>query len=107
MAEPDAAPGVRTFIIECYVEGAGQAQVEAADVRAREATASLRGAGRPVEYLGAVFVPADETAFYLFGARDVTAVLEAGGRAALPGSRVVESIVIGGGAWLGATVIGA
>ena len=106
MTHLDASTEVRTFLIECFVDGAQRAQVEAADARARVVVEGLRGQGHAVDYFGAVFVPGDETAFYLFGACDIAAVVEAGERAALPASRVVESIVIGDRTWPGGELVG-
>ena len=50
--------------------------------------------GRPVRYLGSVYVPDEECSFCCFEAEDAEAVREANRRADLPVSRVVAAVVI-------------
>lgn len=57
----------------------------------------LRAGGRDVDYLGALFVAADEAVFHRFRARHVDLVIEASRRADLKFERVVESIGVADG----------
>jgi hypothetical protein len=52
----------------------------------------LAGEGTPIRYLRSIFVPDDETCFYLYEAASRDAVREAARRAQLPSDRVFEAI---------------
>lgn len=88
------SPG-RTFLVECYKPGLDQVEVECAAERAVTASAELRAEGRPVEYVGAILVPADEAVFHVFAAECAGSVQEASLRASIQPERVVESITLG------------
>ena len=60
--------------------------------KARLAAERLTGEGTPVRYLSSIFVPEDETCFYLYQAASADGVREAARRAALPFDRVIEAI---------------
>ena len=90
------ADGARTFLVECYLPGVTEAQVAAADGRARAAAAALQQAGRAVEYLGATLLTDDETVFHAFRASDAGVVGEASRAAGLDFARIVESVAIRG-----------
>ena len=83
----------RTFLVECYAPGIGQADVEAVGERAARA-AALRDEGRAIDYQRALFVPGDEAVLHIFTAADADTVREAGRRAAISFDRVVESVAI-------------
>ena len=51
----------------------------------------LTGEGKPVRLLRSVFVPEDETCFYLFDAQSSDAVVEAARRCGLQCDRLVEA----------------
>jgi hypothetical protein len=80
------------FLIEQYVPGANAGAVERAAKRARVAAEELTREGSPVRYLRSIFVPEDETCFYLYEAASVEAVREAAQRASLPFERVAAAV---------------
>ena len=55
------------------------------------AAEELTREGTPVRFLRTIFVPAEETCFYLYQASSVKAVVEAAGRAGLKFERVTEA----------------
>jgi Nickel responsive protein SCO4226-like len=83
---------VTEFLVELYVSRVDRASVEAGAERARRAAESLTAEGTPVRYLRSIFVPEDETCFYLYEAASVEAVREAARRAALRFERVAEAV---------------
>jgi hypothetical protein len=87
--------GARTYLVECYSPAVDGDAVEAAGRRATAATVTLRTQGRPVHYVGALLVPADEVVFHLFTATSLDAVREASLRAGIELERVLESIPVG------------
>jgi len=79
------------FLGELYVSRESGEAVEQGEDRVREAAAQLTREGEPVSFLRTIFVPEDETCFYLFEAGSEGAVREVGARAALPFDRVCGS----------------
>ena len=79
------------FLVEIYLSrtAAGVATSQAEGV-ARVAD-QLTGEGKPVRLLRSVFVPEDETCFYLFAAQSSDAVVEAARRCGLQFDRLVEA----------------
>lgn len=86
--------GSSSYLVECYWPGVDEAKLSEAVQRA-QAVVSLGGAGRRVEFVAAILVPADETVFCLFdGAEeDVRSVSEEAG---VPFERVLASLRIDG-----------
>ena len=84
--------GVTTFMAECFWPGVSEQKLREAGARARRAAAASGRDGDRVRYLGAILVPADETAFCLFEAASVEAVRQVSARAAIPFERVVETV---------------
>jgi hypothetical protein len=83
------APG--TYLVECYWPAVTRDQHAAAAGRARAAAGEVRGAGRQLQFLGSILIPAEETVFCLFaGCEDD--VRAASQRAGLPFERVLESV---------------
>jgi hypothetical protein len=80
------------FLGEMYVSRNNGAAVEDDEARVRGAAAQLSGEGRHVRFVRTIFVPEDETCFYLFEAASEGTVREVGLRAALPFDRVSESM---------------
>ena len=60
--------------------------------KARLAADELTREGTPVRYLNSIFVPEDETCFFLYQAVSADAVREAARRAALSFERVSEAV---------------
>ncbi len=82
---------MREFVAEHYLPATG---AEAAVVRAsaaREAAEQLTREGTPVEFVRSIFVPVDETCFYLYRADAIESVRAAAARASLPLNRVAEA----------------
>ncbi len=80
------------FLLECYVARASGASIERGEERARVAADELVREGIAIRLLRSIFVPEDETCFYLYEAETVEAVREAARRAALPFERISEAI---------------
>jgi len=88
---------VAEFLVEVYVSRSDAAAVRRGAERTRLAAAELTREGTPVRYLRSIFVPEDETCFYLYEAADAEAVREAATRAAVPFERVAELLTNPGG----------
>jgi hypothetical protein len=80
------------FLIEIYVARADGAAVEHQARSARRAALELTREGKPVQYLRSIFVPEDETCFFLYEASTADDVEEAGRRASLAFDRVALAI---------------
>jgi Protein of unknown function (DUF4242) len=80
------------FLVELYVSRRDRDSVCREADRARAASAQLTQEGTPVQFVRAIFVPEDETCFYLFEAGTVDAVREAANRAALEFEHVAETL---------------
>jgi hypothetical protein len=83
---------VAEFLLETYVSRTGAEAVPACAARARRAAEQLNRRGKPVRCLRAVFVPEDETCFYLYEADSEEVVREAARRAQLRVERIVEAV---------------
>jgi Protein of unknown function (DUF4242) len=83
---------VAEFLLEFYVARTHNGVVEHGAERARIAANQLTRDGTPIRFVRSIFVPEDETCFYLYEAETVEAVREAARRAALPLERIVEAI---------------
>ena len=82
---------VTEFVVELYV---ARTDIGAAErgARARWAAAELSRLGTSVRYLNSIFVPEDETCFFLYEALSADAVRAAQGRAALPTERISTAL---------------
>lgn len=80
------------FLVELYVARTDGAAAEHGAERARVAAEQLAREGTPVRFLHSIFVPEDETCFFLYEAGSAAAVREAAGRAALVFERVAEAV---------------
>ncbi len=79
------------FLLEQYVSRADGDAVERDQERARIAAEELTQEGTPIRVVRSIFVPKDETCFYLYEAASADVVLELAKRAALPFVRVTEA----------------
>ena len=84
------------FLVEIYLSRANG--VDASVARARAAAEELTGEGTPVRYVSSIFVPEDETCFFLYQAVSADDVREAARRASLPFERVSEAVAESKGA---------
>lgn len=82
------------FLIELYVPRSDSEAVEDSVRTARLAAEELTQEGRPVQYVQSIFVPEDETLFFLYEATTADDVEEAARRASLPCDRI--ALAIGG-----------
>ncbi len=80
------------FLVELYVSREDGAGVGSRSEIARLAADELTGEGIPVRYLHSIFVPEEETCFFLYEAVSADAVREAAQRAALPFERISEAV---------------
>jgi hypothetical protein len=83
---------VAEFLVELYVSRADAVAVERAAARTRLAAEQLTQEGMPVRYLRSIFVPEDETCFFLFEAASAEQVREAARRAYLSFERLAEAV---------------
>ena len=81
------------FLLEVYVSRRDRAAVEESTRRARRAAEQLSREGAPVRFLRSLFVPDEETCFYLYDADSAERVGEAARRAGLPSERVVTAVI--------------
>jgi hypothetical protein len=83
---------VAEYLVELYVARDDAAALERGAAQARRAAEELTREGTSVRFLRSIFVPEDETCFYLYEAASAAAVRDAVGRAALSFERVVEAV---------------
>lgn len=79
------------FLVETYVARGDTTGLQKRATQARVAAEELRREGEPVRYVRSIFVPEDETCFYLFEAPSVDAVRETARRASLQVDRITEA----------------
>jgi Protein of unknown function (DUF4242) len=80
------------FLVETYAFRNAGVEVAAGATRARAAAAELTREGKPVRFLRSIFVPEDETCFYLFEAGSQDVVEEAARRAELRFDRIAAAV---------------
>jgi hypothetical protein len=80
------------FLLELYISRTDGHVVASRAESARRAAEELTRVGTPVRYLRSIFVPEDETCFFLYEATSADVVREAAHRAALPFDRITEAI---------------
>lgn len=79
------------YLVELYLSRAGSDGADSAAERARSAADAMAREGLPVRWLRAIFVPEDETCFYVFEAGSAELVRAVGERADLAFDRVLEA----------------
>ena len=79
------------YLLEVYAAQTDSQGVDAAARRARAAARALASEGPDVRYVRCIFVPEDETCFYVYEADSVGTVQEVARRAGLAVDRVVEA----------------
>jgi Protein of unknown function (DUF4242) len=80
------------YLVERYLPGATRNDADAVAEQVEAATAQIAAEGISVRYLGATFIPADETCFYEFEAPTREAVEWANERANVPFARVLPAV---------------
>jgi hypothetical protein len=81
---------VAEYLVEVYVEDG--AALERGVERARQTAEELSREGTPVRFLRSIFVPVDDTCFFLCEAASTDLVLEVARRAQLPFDHVAEAV---------------
>jgi hypothetical protein len=80
-----------TFLVEVYASQQNKAARAKLEARCRVAAEAASREGSEIRYLRSIFVPKDETCFYLFEGPSADAVRELGERAGLAPLRIVEA----------------
>jgi hypothetical protein len=78
-----------SYLVEAYQPRSDAARAAA---RVRAAAEAVSHAGAPVRYVSSIFVPEDETCFYVFESSSKEGVLAAIERAALSFARITEAV---------------
>jgi uncharacterized protein DUF4242 len=85
---------VARYTVELNRPSGGWTGIEAATARARRVAEEMRGEGTPVRFLRSVFVPEDESCFFLYEGPNADVVRDAAGRAELAVAHVDETIAL-------------
>jgi ABC-type multidrug transport system fused ATPase/permease subunit len=91
MRTPAPEPPSR-FLVELERPPLGWSELQELTARARAAADEVSRGGLSIRFLRAVFVPEDETCFFLYEAPSAAGVVEAGRRASLEFRRVIEPL---------------
>ena len=89
---------METYLVERYLPGMSSLEMLGAAARAESSSAELRAEGVPVQYLGSMFVPGEESCFCQFEASSAEAVAEVNERAKIPYARILPVLHIRAGA---------
>jgi hypothetical protein len=87
-----SVPDVPEFLVELYVPRDDSTAAARGAARARLAGEALTLEGTPIRYLRSIYVPEDETCFYLYEATSVADVRAAARRAGLPTDHICEAV---------------
>jgi CRISPR/Cas system Type II protein with McrA/HNH and RuvC-like nuclease domain len=82
---------VKQFLVEVFAPQSQAGELSAAERRARAATKRVTREAARVRYLRAIYVPEDETCFYVFEASSADLVAQASALAGLGAGRIVEA----------------
>lgn len=83
-----------TYLAELYAARATSAELGAESIRVAEAADAITAEGRYVRYVRTIFIPVDETCFYLFEAASSEFVAEAADRAGILSERIVDAVTL-------------
>jgi hypothetical protein len=89
---------MQSYLVETYLPKLGERDCQEAADRAQRTSAELSLEGIPVRYVRSLFVPEDETCFYIFEAESREAVATASRLAGLGYVRIVPVTLDLGGA---------
>jgi hypothetical protein len=84
---------LRRYTVEIDRPAAGWGDVQQVTAAARRVTDEMRGEGSPVRLLRAVFVPEDESCFFIYEGTNAAAIREAARRADLATGAVRKTIL--------------
>jgi uncharacterized protein DUF4242 len=82
---------VKQFLVEVFAPRSQADELSAVEGRARAATKRVSRDDAGVRYLRAIYVPEDETCFYVFEASSADLVAQASALAGLGAGRIVEA----------------
>jgi hypothetical protein len=80
------------YLAEVYAAHLSSEELAAAGARAHAAASELTREGTAVTYSRAIYLPADETCFYVFAAASVAAIEAVTARAGLVVERIVAAV---------------
>lgn len=83
---------MREFVAEQYIPGTDKAAAKRGASLVRIAAEQLASEGTPVEFVGSIFLPEDETCLSFYRADSIEAVREVAARAALSFDRVTAAV---------------
>jgi len=83
---------VKQFLVELYVPRSRAGELAAAKERVRAAATQVSRSDHHIRYVRAIYVPEDETCFYVFDASSADLVAEVSDLAGLGDGRVVETL---------------
>jgi hypothetical protein len=83
---------VKQFLVEVFMPRSRAGELDAAKERVRAATTRVSRSDRDIRYVRAMYVPEDETCFYVFRASSAEVVAHVSGLAGLRDARVVETL---------------
>jgi hypothetical protein len=85
-------PGLARYLVELEPPSTGWGDLQQLTARARAAVEELRGEGMAVRFLRSIYVPEDESCFFLYEGDSVASVGAAGRRAQLQIVRIAETL---------------
>jgi hypothetical protein len=83
---------VKQFLVEVFVPRSQAGELAAAKAQVRAATTRVSRGDRDIRYVRAIYVPEDETCFYVFDASSADLVAQVSGLAGLRDGRIVETL---------------
>lgn len=83
--------GVTQFLVEVFSPNLGAGDLAATERRARAAADRVSAMQDDVSYVRAIYVPEDETCFYIFSAPSAELVKQASALAGFGDGRIVEA----------------
>jgi hypothetical protein len=83
---------MRQFLVEVFVPRSRAGELAATKKRVRAATTRVARSDGEVRYVRAIYVPEDETCFYVINASSAELVAEVSALAGLRDGRVVETL---------------
>lgn len=87
-------PAMRSYLIERYLPGLSEAELRDALKRLGEACAELSSSGKPVRYVGSMFLPDEETCFCRLDGDSRETAAQANEIARLPYARITAGLAI-------------
>jgi hypothetical protein len=83
---------VKQFLVEVFVPRSRARELPAAKKRVRAAARRVARSDDDIRYVRAIYVPEDETCFYVFNAASADLVAQVSDLAGLRDGRVVETV---------------